>query len=232
MKVVVCDDDLSYATEIKNTVSRVFESRHVSGSFDLFSDSNEVWNKQTLYDIAFLDIQMLPHSGIAVAKKLKAENQNIIIFFITSFDQYLDEAMDLNAFRYIKKPLDTKRLQEGIEKALLHIDNTIITFHLKSGKETQAIPSNEIVYVEIVGHYTKVVTIDNKEFVSDRLIGFWKKKLISSSFFSVHKSYIINMKYISEYKRDTVTLCKKYQIPIAYRKQAEFRSFFFNYFGG
>ena len=231
LKILICDDDIIYTNEIRNNVENILQNLHITATFCLFSSSIDVISAPSSYDIAFLDIQMPAYSGIEVAGKLKEHNSNIIIFFITSYDQYLDEAMDLNAFRYIKKPLDVKRLQSGIEKAISHIDNSTISFYLKNGRETQTVFSSEIIYIEIVGHYTKVVTI-KQEYISDKSISFWRKKLISPSFFPVHKSFIINMKYISEYKRDTVTLCKKYSIPVAYRKQAEFRSFFFDYFGG
>ena len=174
MKIVVCDDDLNYATDIKNNVEHFFQSHYISSSCDLISDSSKLWSKNEKYDLAFLDIQMTPYNGIEVAEKLKRENPNIVIFFITSYDQYLDDAMDLNAFRYIKKPLDVKRLQAGIKKAISRIDNTTISFHLKNGKETKTVLSSEIVYVEIVGRFTKVVTIST-EYLSDKAIGFWKK---------------------------------------------------------
>ena len=61
--------------------------------------------------MAFLDVEMETYSGIEVAQKLKAKNPYIVIFIVTSYDKYLDDAMDLNVFRYIKKPLDKKRLK-------------------------------------------------------------------------------------------------------------------------
>lgn len=231
MRILICDDDLIYANEIKNNADRILRNLHITADFDLFSSSEDVVSAPISCDIAFLDIQMPQYNGIVVARKLKECNPNIIIFFITSYDQYLDEAMDLNAFRYIKKPLDVKRLKAGVEKAISHIDKSTISFHLKNGRETQTVLSSEIIFIEIEGHNTKVVTT-KQEYISDKSISFWKNKLISPSFFQVHKSFIINMKYISDYKRDIVTLCKKYHIPVAYRKQAEFRSYFFDYFGG
>lgn len=43
--------------------------------------------------------------GISVAKELKNRNQKIVIFFVTAFDEYQDEAMDLHAFRFLKNLL-------------------------------------------------------------------------------------------------------------------------------
>lgn len=181
--------------------------------------------------MAFLDIEMEPYNGIETARQLKQLNKDVIVFFITSYEKYLDEAMDLNAFRFINKPLDGKRLKRGVEKALELIDSSQIRFYLKNGKDTISVSSNDIVFIEIVGRFTKVVTADNIYF-SEETIDFWNKKLIASFFYNVHKSFIINMKYITNYKRDIIILNEEYEIPIAYRKQAMFRSYFLNYFGG
>ena len=91
--------------------------------------------------------------------------------------------------------------------------------------------SKDIVFVEIAGRSTRVVTTQGK-YNSENGIDFWDSKLAAPSFFRVHKSYIVNVHYATDYSRATVVLCGKYEIPIAYRKQAEFRHFFLNYFGG
>ena len=124
MRIAVCDDDSVYAKEIEKIVQVTLWGRHIESKTDLYCDSRKLYESDKRYDIAFLDIEMEPYNGLETAQKLKKTNEQIIIFFITSFDQYLDDAMVLNAFRYIKKPLNAKRLQLGIEKALRFVDNS------------------------------------------------------------------------------------------------------------
>lgn len=231
LRIAVCDDDVIYANEIEKNVEIILCEHQINANFSMFTNSAELYNHTDSFDLAFLDIEMEPYNGIETARRLKQLNEDIIVFFITSYDKYLDDAMDLNAFRFINKPLDNKRLKRGIEKAIKLIDTNQIQFYLKNGKDTVSIFSNSIIYVEIVGHSTKVVTTDNV-YYSDESISFWNKKLIASFFYAVHKSFIVNMKFITNYKRDTITLDNKYEIPIAYRKQASFRGYFLNYFGG
>lgn len=231
MRIAVCDDDAVYVKEIENNVQLILCEHQINAEFVSFTDSSELYNQTDSIDMAFLDIEMEPYNGIETARCLKKLNNDIIVFFITSYEKYLDEAMDLNAFRFINKPLDGKRLKRGVEKALELIDSTQIHFYLKNGKDTVCVSSNNIVFVEIVGRYTKIVTADNIYF-SEETINFWNEKLIATFFYNVHKSFIINMKFITKYKRDVIILNEKYEIPIAYRKQAMFRNYFLNYFGG
>lgn len=230
MKIVICDDDKIYVSLIKKETNCILLEKNIKAEFYLFSESDDIYKCNSFYDIAFLDIEMKPYSGIEVAKKLKEINPYITIFFITAYDKYLDDAMDLNVFRYIKKPLDIKRLKSGLFKALESIDNNTVTFFLKHGSDSKSVLSNDIQYIGIVNRFTKVVTIKG-EYISKNKIDFWKEKLSAPFFYQVHKSFIINMKHITDYKRDCVILSEQHIIPISYRKQSDFRSYFLSYLG-
>ncbi len=134
------------------------------------------------------------------------------------------------AISYIlKKPLDKQRLFAGLTKALGIIDDSNITIMVKESKSSICICAADIVYIEIIGRSTKLVTIRG-EYFSNKSIDFWTEKLVSSCFSQVHKSFIINMNYITSYKRDFVKLCNQYSVPVSSRRQASFREFFFQYF--
>ena len=230
LRVVICDDDKLYTEDVFANVQNILAENRLTAKIDTFTNSEKLFISSASYDLAFLDVEMKPYTGIETARKLKAINKNIVIFFITSYDKYLDEAMDINAFRFIKKPLDVKRLRSGVKKALALIDNTQISFYLKKNNTMITVSSNDIVYIEIVGRTTEVV-LENTKYISASSLSFWESKLIASFFYRVHKSYIINMKYITSYRRDTVELVSKYRIPISYRKQSAFRTAFFDSIG-
>ena len=230
LRIAICDDNKEYDDEIKHHVETFLYNEKMDFNIDVYYESEKLHNCGISYDIAFLDIEMEPYSGIAIAKELKSINPYITIFIITSYNKYLDDAMDLNVFRYLQKPLDAGRLKAGLEKALQNIDNREIAFKVKYNNKTITLTSNDIVYIEIVGRTTKIVT-NSCEYISNNKIDFWQEKLIASFFYRVHKSFIINIKYVSSYQKDCVVLLQKYKIPISYRKQADFKNFFFNYIG-
>ena len=55
-------------------------------------------------DIAFLDINMRGITGLELAEKLEKINPRLNIIFVTGFNDYKSEAMDLHASGYIMKP--------------------------------------------------------------------------------------------------------------------------------
>lgn len=238
MKIIICDDEKAYVEDVKNNVDLFFKSRGIDAEFDTFTETSIIKNQaNNFYDIAFLDVEIDDVLGTDIAYQLKNINPHIVIFIITSYEKYLDDAMDLNVFRFLKKPLDSRRLQSSLEKAIDFIDDMVVEFYLKENKECNEglrkikVVSNDIVYIEIVGHLTKVVT-KNKTYLSENKMNYWKEKLSASFFYLVHNSFIINMKYITSYQRSLVVLENKYEVPIAYRKQAPFKSYFLKYYSG
>lgn len=229
MNIIICDDDKAYTEKIKEYVFRYMQEHNIQTNIDTFTDgvkALEHCNK--IYDIAILDIEIGNIKGTKIASELKKLNRNIIIIIITAYNVYLDEAMDMNVLRYILKPFDAARLHSGLEKAVSLIDNNIIDIFLKKENKFVKVYTNDIIYIEIINRKTKIVTISD-EYYSSEKIQFWEEKLKAPTFFKVHSSFIINMNYITKYERDILELNETYKIPISYRNQKTFRNYFFSF---
>ena len=90
MKIAICDDDRTYVDEIKRVINTLLYNEITDFEIDSYYNSQEIYSSATKYDIAFLDIEMQPYTGIEIAEKLKSINPYIIIFIITSFDIILN----------------------------------------------------------------------------------------------------------------------------------------------
>lgn len=230
MKIAICDDEKFFADEIKTKVENFMRENNIQAYIHT-SCCSETFDNESFYDIAILDIEMPGVNGIEIATKLKKINPYITIFFITSYDKYLDDAMDLNVFRYLKKPIDDNRFFSALSKCIAYIDNNSLTVFAVNTSKAKSIKLNDIIYIEIVGRKTRLVTA-NDEFISDNKIDYWENKLTQGFFYRIHKSYIVNLKHITAYERDSVTLEDKYVLPVSYRKQKDFRQVFMKYLGG
>lgn len=228
INALICDDEQKYIDEISTFLDGYCYDHSLTYKVDTFTDGQLAINSKKIYNIAFLDIEVGKISGLDIAKSLKDKNKNIIIFFITAYEKYIDDAMNLFALRFIKKPIDKTRLYSGIDKALSLINEDQIDFYLKDSGTIINLKANEIMYIEIGDHKTIVVT-ENKSYNSNEKLDYWEQKLTNVCFCRPHKSFIINMEFIEKYQRNEVTLKNNIIIPIAYRKQTEFRKIFWDY---
>ena len=234
MKIAICDDNLNIVDEVKNLLDEYALSKNLSLDISTFNDGQAVLESDERFNIAILDVEMPGCNGIELGKILREKNRHIVLMYITSHKKYLDEALNLNAARFFEKPIDSKRFYDGLDNALKRIDNTTIKFFLKEDNASVRINANDIIYVEIepIGHRkTKIVT-EEKTYISSNKIVFWEEHLISSLFVKTHKSYIINMEYITKYENNTLQPDGKYNIPISRNYQSSVHKAFIRYMTG
>ena len=231
MNVAICDDVLLCRSQIRQFLDFYAIEREVNFEYFEFVNGEELLTSKEEFELIFLDIELEGINGISVAGKLKNKNCKSIIFVVTAFNRYLDDAMDLNVFRYIEKPIEKDRLFSGVDKAIkLLKDNTIFV----TTKENDSIKifSNDIVCIEIARRYVKVTTVDSTYLVREKM-DFFKDKLENSDFLSPHNSYLVNLQYVEDFNAGNIRLKSGkslIDIPIAQKKQAEIRRILFTYF--
>ncbi len=112
-----------------------------------FSQPSQI-NLSLPYDIALLDIDMGETNGIELARKLRAENGNIVIIFITNFIQYAPEGFEVQAFRYLLKADFSAKLDSYFDSAVQEVlqRKQLVTISINS--EIIDVPVNDILYLE------------------------------------------------------------------------------------
>lgn len=119
MNIIICDDNPLICDEIHSLVSDFFTNyNYTSPVFHIYNDGQALLSSDIKPDIVFLDIQMPELNGITVGNALHSKYPDTIIIVITSFIDYLDDAMRFKVFRYITKPIDKTRLFRNMHDAL------------------------------------------------------------------------------------------------------------------
>lgn len=235
MNIAICDDNNMFRDALEKHLSTYFEEKSISLNFFHFSCGEDLLDSNILFDLVFLDVEMGEINGIVTGKQLKAKNPHNIIFVITSYEGYLDDAFKINAFRFLSKPLNTVRLYKALDDAAELINNDIIVFYDMCSSSNVRIYTNDIIFVEIEKKKAKIVTV-NDTYYSNKKISAWKNKLNGFSFVCPHSSFIANLDYSIKHTRTTLVLARKdldgnilekYEINIAPKKQAEIKRLFF-----
>ena len=110
MKILVVDDEKLQLMRSEEAVKKVLKDSEVFSYTNPVKAFDESKNKQI--DIAFLDIEMPGLNGIMLAKKLKHVNPKINIIFVTAYDNYAREAMQMHASGYITKPVNESKVKQ------------------------------------------------------------------------------------------------------------------------
>lgn len=231
MKILICDDEQPFLERLQLHVQEYMKNRYIPCKIIAITTPSTVYQSNDVFDLAFLDIQMDEIDGIELAKELRRRNEKLALFFITNYDTYQDDAMDLQAFRFFEKPFDIIRLYAGLDKAMEYIDGAYVNVFLSNSNQQQRLLVDDILYITRVNRKVLLFSKQGSYYTRETL-DEWCEKLPQSFFYQVHKSFLINLHYVSKYSYSELYLEDGSRVPIAPSKQVAFRKYWFAYLGG
>ncbi len=214
IKALIVDDEHSGRTSIK-----ILLNKHYYYLFEAIETADSLNNavkmiKESFYNICFLDIQLLNHSGFELLPYLSPKTK---VVFVTAYSEFAIKAIKEQAFDYILKPLNPLELKTCIsryEKEHLNNGNAINYLFIKEQGETIPIQLSDIEYLEADGAYSVICLIKGKSYTTAKTL-----KTITASlgedFIRIHKSYIVNKAMIKSYKKDSLTTIHNKCLPVS-----------------
>jgi len=154
-------------------------------------------------DVVFLDVEMPKMNGVEVAKSLMELKKVPLIIFATAYPQFAAEAFRLNALDYLLKPYDTEHLKQTIsriEKELhppipANPTSTLGKLSIEVDGEIDYIDVKAILYMHREENVTKIIT-HSHEYDVNLSLKELESRLISHSFFRIHRGYLVNLNYV------------------------------------
>ncbi len=231
MKIAICDDNITINKLLQNDIVDFFSYSHIDEPIiSRFYDGESLLASNTIFDIIFLDIEMPGLNGITVGNRLKELNKNTIIIIVTSFSEYLDDAMRFHVFRYLSKPIDKQRLFRNLKDAVALYQSLSATIAIEEKDSSHIVSTNDIIFVECMNKKVMIHTND-KIFLSIKTMDFWENILPKNCFFRTHRSFIVNMNYVSDYDHQLISFrnYNNHKAYMARRNYSKFKNSFFSY---
>jgi two-component system, LytTR family, response regulator len=191
-------------------------------------------------DLVLLDINLGDSSGFDLLSRFTPVTFKVI--FVTAFDHYAIKAFQFNALDYLLKPVDPDELCRAAIKASqiiqndfnLQLDNLRRYMHaeersskkiiIKTFDTIHLVPVQDILYCESDNNYTRFHLAGGRQIMVSTTLKDYEDILADGNFFRVHKSFLVNLKYISRFEKaegGSVVLEGEVKIPVASRKRDE-----------
>jgi two-component system, LytTR family, response regulator len=170
--------------------------------------------------LLFLDIHMPGMDGFDVLEALSARTETPIprVIFTTAYDQYALRAFEVNAVDYLLKPFTLERLRAAIQRvreqpqprlqdtssgngvgpALNFYTNRIV---FKSRGRILFLPVSDIRWIGAEGNYVRLSTATETHLLRETMAHL-EERLDPRGFLRVHRSFIVNLKYVKEVRRE------------------------------
>ena len=243
IRCIAIDDEPLALRQIKNYIERVEKLELVA----LCSNAIEAQDllKTEQVDLLFVDINMPDINGIDFVRGL---TDPPLVIFTTAYSEYALEGFRLNAVDYLLKPFSFDDFSRAAEKACslreLHrmrderaasessiesIDEAAESndyISIKSDYKVNLVRYNDIIYIESVGEYIRLHLKDGSKLTTLFRLKNMETELPQKNFMRVHRSYIVNIDYVSSFARGKIYLSNGDYVPISINYRDTFREHF------
>ena len=193
----ICDDEQKSIDITKKFCEEVSGELDIEFAFHIFTSGEEVLKCDEEIDILMLDIEMSGMNGIETMHILEDMSNIRNILFVSGYSDYIHESFGIKTKGFVCKPIEYSRLKKEIEKTILYIKKDINKQFVEAdvGGKHMLIDTENIMYIQGEGRYVRLVTSTESYLVTEN-IKVWEEKLCGSSIHRVHKSYIVNFKFV------------------------------------
>lgn len=221
IKTLIVDDERYSRDELKHLLER-YPSIYIAGEAES-GESAIMKAIQLQPDVVFLDVEMPKMNGMEAAKSLMELKKNPLIIFATAYPEFAAEAFRYEAVDYLLKPFDEEQIYETVQRIGKKLSSQSHNDTTKPAGKLAVEDNGEILYIDpkyILYMYrdekvTKIIT-KTSEFETRTPLKELENRLNPFSFFRIHKSYLVNLDYIT---RLTPWFNGAYQLEIQGRKE-------------
>ena len=230
LSIAVCDDIPIECAQLAEHIKNILNQLGRSFSLKHFFDGQELLKGAESFDIVFLDIKMPEISGMELAKQMWVNGRESIIIFVTSAEEYVYEAYDVEAFHFLLKPVNEDKLKNVLKKAVVKVTacNNGDFIVISSGHQIKKILLKDILYIESVGRMVKI-HCNSGVFETYKQIGDLEQTLSDKHFFRCHKSFLLNLEYVSHFDKSEIVMENGDTVFLARKRAKIFQKEFISY---
>lgn len=221
LHIAVCDDIQAELSQIVETLKKIdkipFEIHEYTSPQNCLKDIE----KGMRFDCFLLDILMNEDNGIDIAQEIRKTHKDTPLIFITATPEFALAGYEVSAARYYLKPLNEERFITDLTKILeiAHAKvNDYMTITNTNG--LTRIYLKDIYYIESMLRTINIHTKD-KTYSMVGKISKLEESLEKQNFIRVHKSFLVNLRYVHNIFKNTITLDNGEEIMLSKHRSKE-----------
>lgn len=218
MHIAICDDNTHALSHIISLLKEYKREKNGAISYEAFRSALDLLEtmKSVQFDLLFLDILMPGTTGMEAARELRSLNCHIPIIFLTSAREYAVESYRVKAEDYILKPAVRDEIFQILDTQMIRLTQNESYLILKTGSGIVKLLFSQIVYVEVINRSINFVMINGEVRQSYGYLRDFEKLLLSDlHFFKPHRSYIVNLRHVTELNKNGFSTILGKTLPVA-----------------
>lgn len=206
LRIGICDDKQEELKLIETTFCSSAKKAGLLLPIEcvLFQDGEEIYKEMEggHFDLVLLDIEMPGMNGFQLAKRINTNRRTPDFIFVSAYESFVFDAQTFMPLWFVRKSMLEKDMYKALQK---YVELTVFKescYQLKCG----SVFIKDIVYIECSGHLLTIQMTDGKIIKQYGSLKAMEEKLAKHHFLRIHKSYLVNQRYIEDVGRQEIRL--------------------------
>lgn len=204
MRVAICDKDQTFAYKLKHLIYNFANNRRLDILIETFSSGEDLLSCEKEFGLIFIEYSLPGINGLDTAKELRRRKNDTKIIFVAAYTQFVFEAFEVDAYRFLTKPLSEIALNETLDDFFItQYENSYLL--VNDGIDTFSINPDRIIFLEANNKHC-YIHLDDKTIYCKKTMARAFENLPKSHFQKINRAFVINLNHIYKYNSDCVFL--------------------------
>lgn len=210
LKIAICDDIKEFREDIEKKIQIWSVEKGINISIRKFDGGAPLLHcisDNGMFDMIFMDVELGEANGMEIAARIREGDYITAIVYVSQYEDYYKEAYNTHPFHFLSKPIKQNRIDEVMNAYMEMKKHNLETFSFHINKSKYTIWISDILYFNSEKRLINIIC-RNEAFTIYGKLKEIEKQLAdkNSKFLRIHQSFLVNMRYIREYRYSEVVL--------------------------
>ena len=219
IRLAICDDNKSFLDFIHQALRKWIRYHGINIDILMFENGEDLLysiEENGNFQVVLIEIELKRVDGLTIATKINRRCSSTIIMFISSLEYCHKRVYNVHPFYFFTKPLRYNELSSIMKRVIKRLDIDYQTFCFCHKNCHYWVPVREIIYFYSDGRKIGVVCTHKRHFFYGKLDSVNEEmKGKANIFLRIHKSYLVNLRYITLYQSNCIEVAGKENLPIS-----------------